>query len=145
MCRGLGLSFGYNQCEGDETVLSGPALVKLLAEYVSTGGNLLINIGPRADGTIPEIQASRLRALGAWMKTNGEAIYGTRLWAERQKDTLEGGAEVFYTRKGKNLYAIIAGMPAGTTQVKLPIADAALPVNVADEYPVHVCLSDFFV
>jgi alpha-L-fucosidase len=144
MCRGLGLSFGYNQSEGAETVLSGHALIKLLVEYVSTGGNLLINIGPRADGTIPEIQASRLRTLGAWLKKHGDAIYGTRVWTERQKDRLEGGAEAYYTRKGDDLYAIIDGLPVGNNDVKLPITDAALSVVVPDEYPVHVCLKKYF-
>lgn len=144
MCRGLGLSFGYNQNEGDETVISGPDLVRILVEYVSHNGNLLINVGPRADGTIPEIQADRLRKLGAWLKRHGEAIYGTRPWRERQQDALEGNATAFYTRKGRDLYAIIDRLPVGTTQVKLPVCDAALAVQVPDEYPVHVKLENFF-
>ena len=144
MCRGLGLSFAYNRNEGDETIISGPALVRILVEYVSHNGNLLINVGPRADGTIPEMQVDRLQKLGAWMKLHGEAIYGTRAWADRQQDKLEGGADVFYTRKGRDLYAIIDGLPIGTTSVKLPVADAELPVSVGDEYPVHVRLEGFF-
>ncbi len=144
MCRGLGLSFGYNQNEGDETVLSGPALVRLLAEYVSHNGNLLINIGPRADGTIPEIQVDRLKKLGAWMKAHGEAVYGTRPWMEKQQDQLPNGVTAFYTRKGRDLYAIIDGLPVGTDAVRLPVLDAELPVRVVDEYPIHVKLEKFF-
>lgn len=143
MCRGLGLSFGYNQNEGDETVLSGQALVRLLVEYVSHNGNLLINVGPKADGTIPDIQVDRLRKLGTWMKQHGEAIYGTRPWAERQKDKLAGGADVFYTRKGQDLYAIVDGLPQGTSSVQLPILADSISVQVPDDYPVHVKLEGF--
>ena len=144
MCRGLGLSFGYNRNEGDETVISGRDLVRILVEYVSHNGNLLINIGPRADGTIPEIQIDRLKKLGAWLKAHGEAIYGTRPWAEKQQDSLPDGATAFYTRKGRDLYAIVDGLPVGTNIVRLPVADAVLPVRVEDEYPVHVKLEQFF-
>ena len=144
MCRGLGLSFGYNQTEGEDTVISGPELVKLLVEYVSHNGNLLINVGPRADGTIPEIQAGRLRALGAWLKAHGEAIYGTRAWAARQEDDLPGGAKVFYTRKGGDLYAIITGLPAGVHSVTLPVLPDPVKIEAPDEYPVHTAFKGFF-
>ena len=144
MCRGLGLSFGYNQNEGEETVLSGRDLVRLLVEYVSHNGNLLINVGPRADGTIPEIQASRLRCLGAWLSKFGDAIYGTRIWTERQKDSLDSGADVFYTRKGSDLYAIVDRLPAGINKVKLPICEQELPVERYEDYPVAIKLENYF-
>jgi alpha-L-fucosidase len=53
-------------------------LVQMLVDVVSKGGNLLLNIGPGPDGTWPAAAYDRLRELGAWMKVNGEAIYGTR-------------------------------------------------------------------
>ena len=138
MCRGLGLSFGYNANEGDETVLSSRDLVRLLVEYVSHNGNLLINVGPRADGTIPEIQASRLRDLGSWLSKYGDAIYGTRIWDERQKDTLLNGADVFYTRKGDDIYAIIDNLPPGETKVKLPICSQEITLERYENYPVAI-------
>ena len=95
---------------------------------------LLINIGTRADGTIPEIQIDRLRKLDVWLKIHGEAIYG-HPWAEKQQDQLPGGATAFYTRKGRDLFAIVGGLSAGTASVRLPVVDAALPVQVIDEYP----------
>jgi len=144
MCRGLGLSFGYNQNEGDETVLSGRDLVRLLVEYVSHNGNLLINIGPRADGTIPEIQASRLRDLGAWLSKFGDAIYGTQIWDKQQKDSLENGADVFYTRKGADLYAIVDHIPAGETKVVLPISSEAFSFERYNDYPVAIKLKNYF-
>ena len=144
MCRGLGLSFGFNQNEGEETVVSAKELVRLLCEFVSHGGNLLINIGPRADGTIPEIQASRLRALGAWLRVHGEAIYGTRVWMEKQQETLSGGAEVYYTRTARDLFAIVAGLPDGVQQVWLPVCEAPQQVLVQDGMPVHIRFADYF-
>ncbi len=144
MCRGLGLSFGYNQNEGEETVISGQKLVRLLADYVSHNGNLLINIGPRADGMIPDIQVDRLRKLGAWMSRHGEAINGTRAWQEKQQDELAPGVTGFYTVKGKDLYVIVDGLPAGTHDLTLPIQNGRTIIEVPDEYPVHVKMVDYF-
>ncbi len=53
-------------------------LIQMLVDVVSKGGNLLLNIGPGPDGTWADAAYDRLAALGAWMKVNGEAIYGTR-------------------------------------------------------------------
>ena len=145
MCRGLGLSFGNNENEGDATVLSSRDLVRLLVEYVSHNGNLLINVGPRSDGTIPEIQISRLKDLGKWLSKYGDSIFGTRIWSEKQKDTLTNGADVFYTRKGKALYAIVDNLPAGETEFLLPICPHKLSVERYDNYPVAVKLDNFFM
>ena len=73
-CRGIGLSFGYNQVEGPEQYLDGPALARLLADIVSRGGRLLLNVGPTAEGVIPEIQQESLRGLGRWMRVAGEHL-----------------------------------------------------------------------
>ncbi|GAA1488842.1 alpha-L-fucosidase [Brachybacterium sacelli] len=78
--RGLGLSFGYNADESAEHALDGPELIRLLADVVSKNGNLLINVGPRADGSIPELQRRALEELGDWLGRHGPAIYGTRPW-----------------------------------------------------------------
>ena len=51
-------------------------------DIVSKNGALLLNIGPRSDGTIPEHEQAMLRELGAWLKVNGEAIYGSRPWKQ---------------------------------------------------------------
>ena len=53
-------------------------LIRKLVDIASKGGNYLLNIGPTAEGIIPEPSVERLRAMGAWLRKNGEAVYGTR-------------------------------------------------------------------
>jgi len=108
--RGLGLSFGYNRNEGEAETIAPAALIDLLADIVSKNGNLDLGVGPEADGSISPIQLQRLQVLGAWLKQNGEAIYGTRPWTRAMGDTDEA-LPVRFTQKGGNLYAIILGKP----------------------------------
>ena len=61
-------------------------LIYLLVDIVSKNGNLLLDVGPEADGTIPPVQMTRLQALGAWLEQNGDAIYGTRPWKRAEGD-----------------------------------------------------------
>lgn len=70
-CRGLGLAFGYNAAERTDDYLTGEALVSLYDDVTSRGGNLLINVGPRADGSIPEAQLAPLQALGRVITSRG--------------------------------------------------------------------------
>lgn len=109
-CRGLGYSFGYNRFEDEEHTITSEELVHLLIDVVSKNGNLLINIGPRPDGSIPEIQMSRLTDLGEWMQRNGEAIYDTRPWKTHGGITVSG-KEFRYTHKGNKLYVILLERP----------------------------------
>ena len=67
-CRGLGLAFGYNANEETEDYLTGAGLVDLYRDVTGRGGNLLINVGPMADGTIPHVQATPLLALGSVLR-----------------------------------------------------------------------------
>jgi alpha-L-fucosidase len=109
-CRGLGFSFGYNQIEGPEHVLSPEKLISLLIDIVARNGNLLLNIGPKPDGSISAIQLDRLQKLGEWMQRNGEAIHGTTPAAVQESRTATGG-KVSYTRSGETLYALLHDRP----------------------------------
>jgi len=119
MCRGMGLSFGYNENEGDDQLIALPALISLLVSTVANNGNLLLNIGPKADGTIPEEQVKRLLVLGKWLDVNGEGIYGTRCSC-RESELREDGMQVHYTKKDKDLYVFIDGLKEGENHILLP-------------------------
>jgi alpha-L-fucosidase len=117
-CRGLGRSFGYNRAEGEAETISAVELIHLLVDIVSKNGNLLLDVGPEADGTIPAVQMSRLKALGDWMSVNGQAIYGTHPWKRAEGKTAEG-VGVRFTRKGSSVFAILLGdVKAGSVTVK---------------------------
>jgi alpha-L-fucosidase len=75
-CMTMNDSWGYKST--DHNWKSPQALIRNLAEIASQGGNYLLNVGPTAEGRIPEPSAVRLRAVGQWLKVNGEAIYATR-------------------------------------------------------------------
>ncbi len=122
-CRGLGQSFGYNRREGSQDHLSEKELVHLLIDIVSKNGNLLINVGPMADGTIPEIQVNLLKAMGVWLDVNGEAIFETRPWTRAEGATTDG-IPLRFTKKDEFLYAIFLERPTGSS-VKLESIQAA--------------------
>ncbi len=107
-CRGIGHSFGVNKEEQCEDYLSAKELLETLCSLVSKGGNFLLNIGPDADGTIPVIMEERLLQMGDWLRVNGEAIYGTRIYTKKLQDG------VYYTKKGDTVYAIINRFPFGS-------------------------------
>ena len=73
----LGSTWGYTD---GMTVRTAESVVRELMELASMGGNLLLNISPMGDGSIPEVQQKILLAVGEWLKINGEAIYGSRPW-----------------------------------------------------------------
>ncbi len=76
-------------------------LIHLLVDIVSKGGNLLLNVGPDADGQFPPAARQRLAEIGRWMRVNGEAIYGTRAIAPYKQ------GRVCWTRKGHTTYLIV--------------------------------------
>lgn len=134
-CRGLGRSFGYNRAEGEAETIAPDELISLLVDIVSKNGNLLLDVGPEADGTIPPLQMERLKALGAWLKQNGEAIYGTKPWTRANGTTNQADAkgkpvEVRFTQKDGNLYATLLSKPTGQT-VLLHNVKAAAGTEVA--------------
>lgn len=134
-CRGIGSSFGYNRNEGLEDYATSEQLVHILIDKVARGGNLLLNIGPTADGRIPVIMQQRLSDMGAWLKVNGDAIYGTRMW---KNAPTKKTPNVFYTTKGKDLYVICTKWPETSVEIeginlpgKVSMLGFSGPVNAA--------------
>ena len=113
-CRGLGRSFGYNRAEGEAETIAPGELITLLVDVVSKNGNLLLDVGPEADGTIPPVQMERLKELGAWLKQNGDAIYDTVPWERATGKTVEGD-DLRFTRKGTDLFVTVLGKPKAQT------------------------------
>jgi alpha-L-fucosidase len=75
VCMTMNDTWGYQSF--DHNWKSTDDLIRKLCDIVSKGGNFLLNVGPTAEGRIPEASVERLRAIGDWMEVNGEAIYGT--------------------------------------------------------------------
>ncbi|WP_459191122.1 alpha-L-fucosidase [Halosimplex sp. J119] len=109
LCRGIGSSFGFNRNEGPDEHMNGSDLIQLFVDVVSRNGNLLINVGPRADGTIPDLQREPLEALGGWLSDHEEAIYGTRSWEHYEDE--EADIDVRYTWRDGTLYAHLMEWP----------------------------------
>jgi alpha-L-fucosidase len=140
--RGIGHSYGYNRNEKLEDYETSHDLILMLVDIVSRGGNLLLDIGPTADGRIPVIMQQRLTDIGTWLSVNGEAIYGTEAysksyqWSEGTMPEKKGESymagydiakmvlpannqahvEAFFTVKGKDLYCIY---PTFSSQFKI--------------------------
>jgi len=119
-------------------------LVDNLIDRVSKNGNLLLNIAPKADGTIPDEQKDMLLGIGSWLKVYGEAIYGTRPWItygegptqHTSGQFAERGIEVYtsedirFTRKGDDLYVIVLAWPeTGSFTVRSLGSNGLLSVN----------------
>ena len=106
LTRGIGMSFGYNENEDPKHMLKAKDIIYMLIDTVSKNGNLLLNVGPRPDGTIQDEQRQPLLETGKWLKVNGEAIYGTAYWG-KQDGITKDQKQVRFTQKGKNLYVMI--------------------------------------
>jgi alpha-L-fucosidase len=108
-CMTINDSWGY--LAGDKNWKSAQQLVQNLVECARDGGNYLLDIGPKADGSVPEPSVSRLKAIGKWLQRNGEAVYGT------QKCRFPHGNIGVFTRRGNTLYTIIYYWPGNTMTV----------------------------
>lgn len=147
-------SWGYIK---NETYRTPKSLIDELVDIVSKNGNLLLNIGPKSDGTIPSQARNILLKMGHWLSVNGEAIYGTRPWkvfGEGPTHLKKSGSfsgivsytdkDIRFTTRGDTLYAIALGWPGRNMVihslaksrglVDQPVSDVTL---LADKHPLQ--------
>ncbi|WP_419194287.1 alpha-L-fucosidase [Novipirellula herctigrandis] len=129
-------SWGYIR---DQKYKTSEYLIDELIDIVSKNGCLLLNIGPRADGTIPQQDENILREIGSWLELNGEAIYGTRPWKvygegptkvsaghhSEHENAENVAADIRFTTNNGILYAISLGWPEdGAFKIKSLASDS---------------------
>ena len=161
--RGMGASYGYNRMETLRDYHTGRELLLTLIDTVARGGNLLLDIGPTADGRIPVIMEDRLGQIGDWLHPNGEAIYGTRAWRnprqwsqgtipkQEEKDFRAeyditkmvdeppsgyARVEAFFTAKDDAVYAIVPRRPVGELAIDGVPAPSGVRVTLVPDGPV---------
>ncbi|MDR3140974.1 MAG: alpha-L-fucosidase [Tannerellaceae bacterium] len=135
----------WSYIDGEENK-SAEQIVRDLIDIVSKNGNLLLNIGPRADGTITDEQKETLLAIGKWLEVNGEAIYGTRCWKKFGEGSVESAKGSFtdneataymaddirFTTKGNDLYAISLNWSDGDVLIKSLDKQAIADAKITD-------------
>ena len=104
--RGVGGSYGFNRAENIDDYSSSKELIHELVDIVSRGGNLLLNVGPTADGRIPVIMQQRLVDIGQWLEINGTAIYGTR--KREIISQMNGEKKLYFTSTKGSVFCLLS-------------------------------------
>jgi len=114
---GTGFHYSWGYVEGMK-IRTAKDIVHKLIEIVSNNGQMILNLSPKSDGTFPQNQKDVMAEFGQWIWSFGEAIYETRPY-NVSNEILKDGNKVFYTRKGKTIYALFLEWPGTNTSVLL--------------------------
>jgi len=109
-CMTMGDSYGWGYIRNNPNMKPATQLIQNLVDCSGSGGNYLLNIGPKADGSIRKEEIARLREIGVWLKKNGKAVYGSERTAPGFARSLIGTV----TSSGKNAYLHIFRWPGKT-------------------------------
>lgn len=123
-------SWGWNRNASYSDYLTTEYLVHELIETVAFNGNMLLNVGPGADGTLSPIFVDRLLGIGDWLAVNGEAVYKSRPWDFCQNETK---SDVYYTtnKESETLYAHFLKWPSGSIlHLAAPMATSKTQVRM---------------
>ncbi|MBI5707832.1 MAG: alpha-L-fucosidase [Armatimonadetes bacterium] len=138
-CMTMNGNWGYNAA--DKNFKSTKSMVQMLVDIASKGGNYLMNIGPKADGTFPDESIQRLKEIGVWMRQNGESIYGSSAspfkklpWGRATTKKLGNNTRIYlhvfdWPSGGKLVVPGLGNFPLGAEAVGMKGKAAALKVE----------------
>ena len=109
-------SYGYNYATPDSEYLTGNDIVQSLIDMISKNGNFLLDIGPKNDGSIPDIMKKGLADAGSWIKAHGESIFKTRYW-----NNGPGKGDFRYTTSRDAFYVHVLSKPGSSILVPDPV------------------------
>lgn len=138
----ISYSGAYNRGEGLVDYKDADELIEELVRVISAGGNFLLTIGPSADGRIPLVTEQRLRKIGAWMKKNGEAVYGSQAWKPFlpvKTVNPRAGSDIFFTQKGEDLYVFLLNWKINVVSLReTGVKKGAMAYHLGSGDPVEV-------
>ncbi|KAI1082579.1 glycoside hydrolase family 29 protein [Whalleya microplaca] len=119
-------SYGYNRATPESAYMNASVIVYTLVDIVAKNGNLLLDIGPRADGSIVQAEVDNLREAGVWIRGHAEAVFGTKYWFVQSE--ILGGPDVRFTQTDEAFYALFLERPV----VRDGVVEIAAPVPILD-------------
>lgn len=122
-------SYGYNRATAPAAYMTASTIIYSLVDMVSKNGNLLLDIGPKPDGTIDETEVAHLQAAGVWIHAHGEAIYNTTYWFVQSE--LLTGPDVRFTQTNDAFYILFLEMPVPDAQGFVSV-EAPIPILEGD-------------
>ncbi|KAJ9130963.1 Tissue alpha-L-fucosidase [Pleurostoma richardsiae] len=121
-------SYGYNRGTPDEAYMNARTIIFSLVDMVAKNGNFLLDVGPRADGTVPQVMQDNLREAGRWIQKHGEAIFNTTYWFVQTQIT---EPSVRFTQTDDAFYILFLEKPVAVRGTVL--VDAPIPIIDGDE------------